>query len=440
MGVEQRAPRGSCTGGDLLEFRDAIVAIDHLRHRVGGQDHVEVPGTKPCHRERARRPLVIADVDDAAIERKRREGCVQPKRHTDGLIQEESMNILITGIGGPTPRSIAKTIRKNYPGHRIIGVDANSKALGFYMKGLCDEFEVIPKATEDNYWKVIEDIKEKYLIEIAFIQPEKEVISWGKYFKENGDFPIPTFIPPLEYSHALVDKANMSDLLLNSDFIPKTIRISPKDPQLDKIESEIGYPCWIRATTGSGGFGSMKINNVNNLEAWLFIHSHVKEFTVSEFLPGKHLANQMMYINGELIKSAGLECVEYVMAEVAPSKVTGNTSFGRMINNDRLLSFCEECMDYISNKLDVQPHGVFSFDLKEDIDSNLKLTEINIRHMAYTGILSELGFDLTGDSINYLTGNMDRIIKGRHSFKKEYVFLRDVDIEPLIIEEKDLLT
>src|SRR5690606_19367412 len=152
-----------------------------------------------------------------------------------------------------------------------------------------------------------------------------------------------------------------------------------------------------------------KLHSKKELEAWLFIHKDVPEFTVSEFLTGRHLANQMMYIEGKLVKNAGLHCAEYVMADIAPSKVTGNTSFGRFINEERLLAFCEEVMDFIQARTVTKAHGVYSFDLKEDTDGNLKVTEINIRHMAYTGILSQVGFDLVGDTVKYLTGKTDEI-------------------------------
>ena len=48
--------------------------------------------------------------------------------------------ILITGIGGLTPRSITGIIRENHPDYHLIGVDVNKKAVGFFMKGLLDEY------------------------------------------------------------------------------------------------------------------------------------------------------------------------------------------------------------------------------------------------------------------------------------------------------------
>jgi len=348
------------------------------------------------------------------------------------------MNILITGIGGPTPRSIAVRLRKLFPNATLIGADSNPKALGFYMEGLLDKCIVAPRADDPAYWEFMIELVKSETVDLAFVQPEMEVLEWGKYFNENGSYICPVLIPPVEYTEGLMDKAAMADLLGETDFIPKTIRITPQNPDYDRIEKEVGYPCWIRASVGSGGLGSLKLSRREDLEAWLFIHSEIKEFTISEFLTGRHLANQMLYINGECIKNAGLHCAEYVMADIAPSKVTGNTSYGLFINEEPLLAFCEEVMDYIAEQLKVPPHGVYSFDLKEDGAGNLKVTEINIRHMAYTGIMAQVGFDLIGDTVKYLTGDTKYIDKGRFHFDSDYIFLRDVDIEPILINKSGL--
>ena len=349
------------------------------------------------------------------------------------------MNILITGIGGPTPRSIAHRLREVYPNATLVGVDANWKSLGFYIDNLVDVSLTVPRATDEDYWEVINRIIKIYSIDFAFIQPEFEVTAWGNYYKTNGSFPCPTLIPPIVHVDALMNKARMAELLSNTSFIPKTVTITQENHNFELVEKEIGFPCWIRASVGSGGLGSLKINSKKELEAWLFIHIEVPEFTVSEFLTGRHLANQMLYLEGELIKNAGLHCAEYVMADIAPSKVTGNTSYGKFINEDKLLSFCEEVMEYIQSKTKVPAHAVYSFDLKEDSQGNLKVTEINVRHMAYTGIMGKVGFDLVSDTVNFLTNKKDDIIKGRHIYDADYVFLRDVDERPIIMKEQDLL-
>lgn len=348
-------------------------------------------------------------------------------------------NILITGIGGPTTRSIALHLRELYPDAKLVGVDINPKALGFYLEGLLDKTWVVPRTDSEDYWPVMKEIVEFESIDLAFVQPEKEVIAWGKYYKENNRFISPTLIPPLEYAESLVNKAQMAELLADTDYIPKTVRIESECPNNELIEEAIGYPCWIRASEGSGGLGSLKLNRVEDLKAWLFIHKNIKEFTVSEYLTGRHLANQMLYLDGTLIKNAGLHCAEYVMADIAPSKVTGNTSYGRFINEDKLLEFCEEVIDAITRRLQVPPHGVFSFDLKEDEWGNPKVTEVNVRHMAYTGLMAKVGFDLIGDTVKYLTGHQSNIECGRFYYDSDYIFLRDVDINPIIMKDSHLL-
>lgn len=350
------------------------------------------------------------------------------------------MNILITGVGGETPRAIAKRVRQVFPAANIIGTDLHVKALGFHIIGLVDEYYIVPRSTHEDYWKVTERIIEKHSIDLAFIQPEMEVIKWGDYYDEHGEYMCPTVIPPARLAKALINKADMADVLKGTKFIPTTIRITPQTPHYEQIQKEIGYPCWIRATQGAGGLGSLKLNRQKDLEAWFLIHEDIKEFTVSDFLVGRHLANQMLYINGECIKNGGLECVEYVMAEVAPSKVTGNTSFGRFLNDEKLLEFCEECIDFISKKMNIVPHGVLSFDLKEDAEGNYKVTEVNIRHMAYTETMARAGFDLVTDSINYLLKGKEAITeRGHFHYDKNYIFLRDVDIEPILMEEHELI-
>lgn len=46
---------------------------------------------------------------------------------------ENIKTILVTGIGGLTPRSITGIIRENHPDYKIIGCDIEKKAMGFFM-------------------------------------------------------------------------------------------------------------------------------------------------------------------------------------------------------------------------------------------------------------------------------------------------------------------
>lgn len=351
-----------------------------------------------------------------------------------------SKTILVTGIGGLTPRSITTIIRKNHPDYKIIGCDINKKAVGFFMKGLLDEYYVCPRCTSPEYFPWVENFIEENHIDYAFVQPESEIVEWGDYFEKHGKYPCPVFMGSKLLSVSLKDKSIMADLLKGTEFIPKTIKVTQDNPRYNDVEHEIGFPCWIRATEGTGGLGSLCLDDLSSYKSWLFINSNIPEFTVSEFLTGRHLANEMLYYDGEYVKGAALECVEYVMANTAPSHVTGNTHFGRFLNEDYINEFCDRCVKYLEKKLGVPAHGILSFDLKEDKDGNLKVTEVNIRHMAYTGVMAQVGFDLIEDTIRiHEDGNADNVKRDQfHHYEKPYVFLRDVDVEPIILESEDI--
>ena len=353
--------------------------------------------------------------------------------------------ILITGIGGLTPRSIARIIKENHPDYRLVGCDVEKKAMGFFMKDksgqkLINRYYVAPHCDDPQYFSWIERLVEVEHIDYAFVQPEAEIVVWGQYFEDNGRYPCPVFMGCRQFSESLRDKAVMAELLEGTHFIPKTIKVTQEKPRFEDVENEIGFPCWIRATVGTGGLGSLKLDDISSYKSWLSINSQIPEFTVSEFLTGRHLANQMLYYNGEYVKGAALECVEYVMANTAPSHVSGNTHFGRFLNEDRINKFCDECIKYLEKKLGALAHGILSFDLKEDKDGNIKVTEINIRHMAYTGVMAHVGFDLIEDTIRiHEDGNADNVVRDPyHHYDEPYVFLRDVDVEPIILESEEV--
>lgn len=353
--------------------------------------------------------------------------------------------ILITGIGGLTPRSIATIIRKNHPDYRIIGCDIDKKAMGFFMKTgdgnpLVDEYFLAPRCNAPEYFPWMEKLVAQKHIDYAFVQPEAEIVRWGRYYEEQGRYPCPVFMGSKVLSESLRDKSIMADLLEGTDYIPRTIKVTQENPRFEDVEKEIGFPCWIRATEGTGGLGSLRLDDISSYRSWLFINAGIPEFTVSEFLTGRHLANQMLYYNGEYVKGAALECAEYVMANTAPSRVTGNTHFGRFLNEDAINRFCDECIKYLEKKLGVPAHGILSFDLKEDKNGRLKVTEVNIRHMAYTGVMARVGFDLIEDTIRIMEdGNADNVQRDPfHHYEKPYIFLRDVDVEPIVLEGEDI--
>lgn len=354
---------------------------------------------------------------------------------------QREITVLITGIGGPTTRGLAKSLKKlsSYGCYRIVGTDTSPLAIGLYDKNYVDAAYVVPPVFSDKYWGTIKRIVELEKVDIALVQTETEVEEWALYGQEN-ELPCPTLLPPVEFILSVRDKARMFELLSGTDLVPQSIRAT-RAQLSEGLGDKLNFPFWIRASKGAGAIGSLKVNNQREIDAWLVIQSEIEEFTASEFLPGRNFACKMLYRDGELIRSACAQRVEYFRAEVAPSGVSGLTAFGRLINNKDAFDVSVKCVEYLCTQLGIVPHGFMTVDLKEDSNGCPKVTEINVRHVSFTVAFTEAGVNLAEDMVQLMLGHNDNVNKeGLHHFDEQWIFLRHVDSEMVVIKENNLLS
>jgi carbamoyl-phosphate synthase large subunit len=351
------------------------------------------------------------------------------------------MKILITGVGGPTPRSFAISLQKysTYANFEFIATDINPLSIGLYQRDLFKKTYVIPRATNQNYWNVIEQIIKENAIEFAVILPELEVLEWSKR-KEKGVLPCKVLLPDFSMAELLVDKAKMTSLLETLDIVPKSVEFSRDETELEIISNKLGYPYWVRSTSGTSGLGSLKIEDLNSLKNWIHINPDVNMFLASTFLPGRNLACKLLYYEGKLMRAAMGERVNYIMAKVSPSGITGNTSFGRLLNEPRLVEVAIKAMDYMFQDIGAKKHGFFTVDFKEDENGKPYITEVNVRHVAFTQCFAAGGANFAEDTMRLLDNdpNFTREFK-IYEFEKELIFLRDVDTLPILMKETELL-
>jgi len=351
------------------------------------------------------------------------------------------MKILMTGVGGPTPRSFALSLKKYGTIEEIefIATDINPLAIGLYQKELFSHSYIVPPASDEAYWKVINDIIERHKIDIAVVLPELEVLEWSKK-NDKRELPCKALLPNHNLAKFLVDKAKMTKVLEGLEIVPKSFEFSRNETNLEQIGESIGYPYWVRSTSGSSGLGSLKIEDVSSLENWIQINPKVEQFLASEFLSGRNLACKLLYYDGKLLRSAVAERVHYIMSKVAPSGITGNTSFGRLLNETKIVDEAIRAMEKMFDHTNAKKHGFFTVDFKEDNKGKPYITEINVRHVAFTQCFAAGGANFAEDTIRLLTNDEQFDINYRmYEFEKDLIFLRDVDEIPVLMKETELL-
>ena len=350
--------------------------------------------------------------------------------------------ILVTGVGGPTPRSFVRAIKwfggeyKNQ--FDFIGTDTNPLAYGLYDKELFSKSFVVPRADSSNYWNAINRIIEDNNIDAAVILTEVEVLKWSKN-QHKLNKKIKLNLPDYALAKELVNKHHLHAVLNHTGYIPKFYKLDPKDYSYAEIKKAVGETFWVRSTEGSSGLGSLKINNEQVLAQWVSMNGGVSEFIATEYLPGRNMACKLLYFNNKLLASACGERVNYIMAKVAPSGITGNTSFGRLLNEPGLVKISVDTMNLISSKLNTALNGIFTVDFKEDEKGNAKITEINVRHVAFTSSLAAGGANIPLQTLKAMLLEDPATMETIHyTFPENLIFLRDVDSYPIVMKEEDL--
>jgi carbamoyl-phosphate synthase large subunit len=322
----------------------------------------------------------------------------------------------------------------------ILGVDANPLATGLYRAELFDKTAVVPPANSPDYWNMIDHLVAAHEIDLALVQPEVEVVEWSRR-ERDGQLPCKVLLPEYDLSRLLVDKSAMSDTLMNTGLVPASIVLESGFTNLDEVESTLPYPFWIRAASGSSGLGSLLVEDRDSLTGWVKINPSVESFLCSEYLPGRNLACKLLYFDGKPVRAACAERVNYIMAKVSPSGITGNTSFGRLLNEPALVAQSVEAMDQLFEKARSRKHGFFTLDYKEDSDGNPRITEVNVRNVAFNGCFAQLGANFSEDIVRLVSNDpsFDTTFK-EYEFDDDYVFIRDVDVEPRVLRQSDLFS
>jgi hypothetical protein len=349
--------------------------------------------------------------------------------------------ILITGVGGPTPRSFAIALKRYSRRNSVtlIGTDANPLAIGLYARDLFQKTYLVPRADNLDYWPAIERIVRENQIEIAIILPETEVRTWSERLQKTS-LPCATLLPDLALVDLLIDKAKMTTVLADDGCVPVSVSFSRSNLDVKIIREVLKFPFWVRSITGTSGLGSLKIENDESLLNWIRINPEVNHFLASKFLPGRNLACKLLYFDGKLLRSACAERVNYIMSKVAPSGITGNTAFGRLLNEPALVDIATKAMEKLFSYSHAKKHGFFTVDFKEDESGNPFITEINVRHVAFTQCFAAAGANFADDTLRLLQSDPDFDYTYKmYEFEKDLIFLRDVDSHPVLMKEHELL-
>ena len=197
---------------------------------------------------------------------------------------------------------------------------------------------------------------------------------------------------------------------------------------------------WVRLKGGSGSKGATRVQNYEQALFWIKYWNEVRgvpidQFLVSEFLPGRDLAVQSTWKNGELKLMKIAERLSYYGGDARPSGMSSSPQLAKTLYDKTVLDMCQK----VALTIDPAPNGNFNFDLKQNLKGEFCFTEVNIgRFCMITPI-----FDLTGKHNmidTYVKLAFDEEIKIENVFdiEEEMYLIRELDTEPLILSGEEV--
>ena len=352
--------------------------------------------------------------------------------HPQKSAASPKLKILVTGACAVSARSVVRSLRESekFSDCEIIGWDMATLLYGVY-EGLYDRLYKVPAVASPDYRRVAEEILQRERPDAAIVVPEVEVLAWAE-----NPFPVKHIVPPAEFCRVAISKKRLFDALAGTGLIPRSV-VVPREAILSGgYESPLGYPVWIRdcAAGTASGKGSLKAMNSGEMRAWVEINAGVSEFQLSEFLPGGNFGCFCLFKNGALKKTAIAERIEYIMAKVAVSGITGNTAKGRLLNDAKIRETALEAVRILTEKTGTVMNGLIVVDLKADAAGTPKITEINLRHVAYSSLFASAGFNLAEYHLLCALDREDELSpETEMAFPPENLILRDVDGVPLYV-------
>ena len=311
--------------------------------------------------------------------------------------------ILVTGSGGPAGVNFLMSLRISGEKMYIVGTDVSELHL-YHAKPFLDATYKVPKCAEESYIDVINEIIEKEKIDLVYAQPDIEV---RKISDEREKINANIHLPSKRTIIICQDKyLSCLEWMKKGLNVPKTIEIRRNhlEDDIRRAFDELGSPIWIRAKHGAGGRGSTPAHNEETALNWVkywYSRGVNWEFIAQEYLPGRNIAFQSVFHEGEVVVSQARERLEYIYPHLSPSGITGTPEVSKTIHDDKVNEIATEAVLAI----DENATGIFCVDLKEGKNGEIYPTEINAGRFFTTSFF----FAYAGKVLNVWYANMPYI-------------------------------
>jgi hypothetical protein len=162
----------------------------------------------------------------------------------------------------------------------------------------------------------------------------------------------------------------------------------------------------------------------------------VSDFTLGEYLPGRHFVVQSVWRNGELLRVQSIEALSYFAAGNNPSGTFSLSCLAKTVSAPEAIDVALRAV----RALEKRPSGAFFVELKETADRVPAITEINAGRFpsGVTALLAAGKDNMVEVFARAAVGDPIATVEMRGA-PPEYYLVRDIDAVPRVFLANELL-
>ena len=352
-------------------------------------------------------------------------------------MRKRNIRPLITGAGTGSSGNLIRAFRSMEPQPYIVGANEDR----FVLKlSLADRNYLSPAPGSNEYVDAILDIVKRERVNVIMPTDDHTV----KALSDGRErFPIELLLPRQDTIALCQDKYALNVFLRRRTIpAPRTFQIrSLRD--LDKIFARFSPAglLWCRARRGSRSVAATPVATVEQARAWItqwrdLRGVKVADFTLGEYLPGRHFIVQCLWHHGKLLRAQPIEVLSYFAAGNNPSGVFSLSCLAKTVVAPEALEAALRAVQALERR----PSGAFIVELKESAEGVPCITEINAGRFpsGVTALLAIGDDNMVAAFASAAVGEATTAAEPYGSALKYYL-VRDIDAIPGIFSETDIL-
>jgi carbamoylphosphate synthase large subunit len=351
-------------------------------------------------------------------------------------MKNSNIRALITGAGNGSSGNLIRALRAKMPKVHVVGLNHDRFAL---KQSLADRNYLCPKPESGAFLNTLLEIVKRERINVVLPTDDNVVktLSDGR-----NRIPIELFLPRKKTIDLCQDKYALNDFLRRRGIpVPLTYEVKNLHA-VDRIFARFSRAgiLWCRARRGARSLAATPVATAEQARAWMtqwrdLRGIKISDFTISEYLPGRHIMVQSVWRKGDLLRAQAIQILGYFAAGNNPSGVFSLATLAKTIEAAEAVQVSLNAVRAIERR----PSGAFFVELKETAAGVPCITEINAgRFPAGVTALLAIGNDnMVAMFAAAATGRPVEVTS--QSEVKEYYLVRDLDNLPGVFSAADFL-